>query len=82
MWRIAVEKRARKATERIPAKDAERVALAIDRLGIDPYAGDVRKLGPGSYRLRVGSYRVFFSIDPAARIVTVIDLVRRSSTTY
>jgi len=50
----------------------------------DPFSGDVLKLeGEGNrWRRRVGSYRIFFSVDGAARTVPVSAIVRRTSKTY
>jgi mRNA interferase RelE/StbE len=35
-----------------------------------------------SYRLRVGSYRVFFEFDGAVRIVTIEEVKKRDERTY
>jgi mRNA-degrading endonuclease RelE of RelBE toxin-antitoxin system len=50
----------------------------------DPFAGDVLKLEGGSdrWRRRVGSYRIFFSVDTSTRTVFVTAIVRRTSKTY
>jgi mRNA-degrading endonuclease RelE of RelBE toxin-antitoxin system len=49
----------------------------------DPFAGDVLKLeGEASrWRLRVGSYRIFFSVDAICRTVSASAIVRRTSKT-
>jgi mRNA-degrading endonuclease RelE of RelBE toxin-antitoxin system len=50
----------------------------------DPFAGDVLKLEgeKDRWRRRVGNYRIFFTVDQAARTVAVSAIVRRTSTTY
>ena len=49
----------------------------------DPLGGDVVKLkGQGAFRRRVGSYRIIFSIDVQALAAAIIDIQRRTSTTY
>jgi mRNA interferase RelE/StbE len=50
--------------------DRERIAAAIDRLP----GGDVRKLRGvhHTWRLRVGEWRVLFSIDHADRVIDVL----------
>jgi len=50
----------------------------------DPFSGDVLKLeGEGNrWRRRVGSYRIFFAVDTAARTVDVSGIVRRTLSTY
>jgi mRNA-degrading endonuclease RelE of RelBE toxin-antitoxin system len=51
----------------------------------EPLAGDVVPLrGPyaGSYRRRVGAFRIIFTMNPVSAVVGVADIARRSSTTY
>jgi mRNA-degrading endonuclease RelE of RelBE toxin-antitoxin system len=50
----------------------------------NPFAGDVLPLTgqPGSFRRRVGNWRIFFDLDRAQRLVEVRDIVRRATTTY
>lgn len=51
---------------------------SIDALATDPRGKGVVKLkGRDGYRLRVGSWRVLFVIDDAARIVTVTGFGQR-----
>jgi len=50
----------------------------------NPFSGDIIKLEGANnhWRRRLGSYRVFFAADTAARTVAVSAIVRRTSTTY
>jgi mRNA-degrading endonuclease RelE of RelBE toxin-antitoxin system len=50
----------------------------------DPFSGDFLKLegGDSRWRRRVGSYRIFFSVDLTLRTVDVTAILRRTSTTY
>lgn len=83
-WTIHVAKAARKQLLKLPAKDQARITAALQSMQTDPFGGDVVKLeGEGNrWRRRVGNYRIFFSIDIAARTVDVTAIVRRTSTTY
>jgi len=50
-----------------------------------PLAGDITPLkGPhqGSYRRRVGAFRIIFTVDPKDAVIAVADIARRTSTTY
>jgi mRNA-degrading endonuclease RelE of RelBE toxin-antitoxin system len=50
-----------------------------------PLSGDVTPLkGPyqGSYRRRVGEFRIIFTLNPGSATVAVADIARRTSTTY
>jgi mRNA-degrading endonuclease RelE of RelBE toxin-antitoxin system len=83
-WTVLVAKPAQKQHARFPAKDQTRIADAIAQMADDPFAGDVLKLEGGGerWRRRVGSYRIFFSVDASARKVSVSAIVRRTSKTY
>jgi mRNA-degrading endonuclease RelE of RelBE toxin-antitoxin system len=49
----------------------------------DPLVGDVVKLaGHDAFRRRVGAYRIIFRIDFQARAVVILDVARRTTTTY
>jgi mRNA-degrading endonuclease RelE of RelBE toxin-antitoxin system len=50
----------------------------------DPFSGDVVRLKaqPTAWRRRVGDYRIFFDIDPGQLVIDVVEIRRRTSTTY
>jgi len=37
---------------------------------------------PAAFRRRVGSWRIFYDVYPERQVVSVVDIVRRTSTTY
>lgn len=84
IWIIVVAKAAQKQLQRIPAKDSDKIAAAIQGMADDPFQGDIIKLEgeENRYRRRVGSYRIFFRADRASRTVGISAIVRRTSTTY
>jgi mRNA-degrading endonuclease RelE of RelBE toxin-antitoxin system len=56
---------------------------ALDAMRADPLSGDVVKLaGHDAFRRRVGNYRIIFRIDFKAVAVGVLDIQRRTTTTY
>jgi mRNA interferase RelE/StbE len=83
-WTLLVARAARKQFARFPAKDQKKIAAALQALAEDPFSGDIIKLegAENRWRRRVGSYRVFFIIDPATMTVAVSSIARRTSTTY
>ncbi len=83
-WTVVVAKPVQKQAKRFPAKDQDKIAAALLAMGADPFAGDVIKLeGEGNrWRRRVGSYRIFFSVDSTKRTVNVSAIARRTSKTY
>jgi mRNA-degrading endonuclease RelE of RelBE toxin-antitoxin system len=69
----------------MPARDRQRIAQVLLNMEQEPLSGDVTPLkGPyaGSYRRRVGSWRIIFTLRSGNAVVGVADIVRRTSTTY
>ena len=82
-WAVGVSNRARRNLKRVPAADQQRIMAALDALRSDPLSGDVVKLaGQDAFRRRVGNYRIVFRIDFKAFAVGVLDIQRRTTTTY
>lgn len=71
-YRVVVARSAERELQALSADARRRVGMALLRLEADPRPHGVRKLaqGPG-WRLRVGEYRVLFTVDDDARLVTV-----------
>lgn len=56
---------------------------ALDGMQTTPLTGDVVKLaGQDAFRRRVGNYRIIFRVDFKAFVVGVMDIQRRTTTTY
>ena len=70
-YRIEIMKPARKFIERQPRHMQERLLKAIYRL---PSEGDIKPLGgaDATYRLRVGSYRVVYTVKEDVLTVVVL----------
>lgn len=83
-WRIGVDPTARRALNRFPKKDSERILDVFDQLIFDPYIGDIEKLEgeENKWRRRVGNYRIFYRIYQHSRTVYVVEIERRDSHTY
>lgn len=78
-YRIEYAKGVEKDFRKIPTKTADRIAKAIDKLGINPRpSGSVKLVGFDSeYRIRVGSYRVIYQIHDSVLVVLVIEIGHR-----
>lgn len=76
MYRIVIEKRARRFLEHLPRQDQQRIVTALEKL---PDAGDIKALREhtGMFRLRVGEYRVIYTVDHGRLVVCVVDLGNR-----
>ena len=83
-WILQVTKPAEKDLRRLPARDRERVRAALLATQADPFSGDIKRLKnqPAAWRRRCGEYRLFYDLYPAHRLIIVVAIARRTSTTY
>ena len=83
-WTLRVARRAEKSLARSPAKDRARLVTAIGEMQDNPFVGDVVRLQgeDNTWRRHVGSYRILFEIDIKGLTVDVLEVARRTSTTY
>ncbi|MHB8689211.1 MAG: type II toxin-antitoxin system RelE family toxin [Candidatus Dormibacteraceae bacterium] len=67
-----------KAYRRLRGAVADRIAAAIDALGIDPRpTGSVKLAGRDDFRLRVGDYRIVYAVDDADNLVLIARIAHR-----
>ena len=78
-YSVEITASAEKALARLPKDDMTRVVRAITALATEPRPGGCRKLEGHEdiYRIRVGLYRVIYSIDDRRIIVVVLKLGHR-----
>ena len=77
-YSVCIKRSAEKEMDRLPARTFERVAQAVLKLERDPRPTGSKKLrGAQDYRLRVGSYRILYSVDDRNRVVEVIAVGHR-----
>ena len=82
-YRVEILPAALKEYRGVPTTHRESIKKAVLGLEGDPRGAQVKKLsGREYYRLRVGDWRVIFAISDARKIVSVIAVERRTSTTY
>ena len=88
MYRLEVSPSADRDLEklkgRIRRQDFERLRDAIGSLADEPRPQGVRKIkgAERAYRIRVCSYRVVYDIYDNDNLVLILQVVRRSETTY
>ena len=83
-WKVEITGPAQKDLRKLPAADQARVEAALATMRDDPFAGDIVRLKaqPTAWRRRVGNYRIFYDVYLDYRMVVVVAVLRRSSTTY
>ena len=69
---------------RIRRQDFERLRDAVGGLADEPRPQGVRKIkgAERAYRIRVGSYRVVYEVYDNDNFVLILQVARRSETTY
>lgn len=83
-WTLRVAARAAKNLAKAPAKSQRLIRAALEEMALNPFSGDIVRLHSerATWRRRVGSYRIFFDVYPDSQMVDVVDIDRRTSTTY
>lgn len=71
MYRIIVKKPAKKFIDRLPQNEKRRIVEAIERL---PEGSDIKRLHGHNdlYRLRVGDYRIIYTINDGELVICII----------
>lgn len=72
-YKIEIRKSAVKFLLKQERKTQQRLLTAINGL---PHTGDIKKMAgyTSLYRLRVGSFRVLYEVNPQSNILTLIDV--------
>ena len=76
MYKIIIQKRAKKFIDKLPLNEKRRVVAAIEQL---PNGNKIKKMKNHNdlFRLRVGDYRIIYTVDNGELIVYVIDAGNR-----
>lgn len=84
-WTIELSRTAGRSLERMQQKERHQVATAIEQMKTDPFVGNVialRGQHEGTFRRRVGAWRLLFETDVETQTVHILAILRRTSTTY
>ena len=77
-YSLRIKRSAEKDMDRLSAAVFDRLAEAILQLESEPRPHGSRKLrGTEEYRLRVGSYRILYTVDDATRTVVIVAVGHR-----
>lgn len=83
-WELFIRKRARKNLAHFPKKDQIHIAEILREIVFNPYSGNIEKMEGeiNVWRRRVGSYRILFELRVSDKTIAVLDIRRRTSSTY
>lgn len=78
MYEILITEVAEKTLDKLPVQTAERLIKAIYKLANQPRpSGCVKLSGSENYRIRVGDYRIIYSIQDDVLVVEVLKVGHR-----
>lgn len=83
-WTVRIARRAEKQLAKIPPKSRRLLLDVLEEMQTDPFQGDIKSLKGerSAWRLRVGACRIFFDAFPDRHEIDILDIVRRTTTTY
>ena len=83
-YRVELSRKAQKQLDRVPDRQAERIWNAIRGLGERPIPPGAKRMSGAAptWRMRVGEYRVLYSIFGGDNLLTIDSVKRRTTTTY
>jgi len=78
-YKVEISRTAEKQLRRLPQDDRRRVARAMVALGSDPHPAGSRRLTgyDDVFRIRVGRYRIIYSVEGRRLIVIILKLGHR-----
>ncbi|MFH0913954.1 MAG: type II toxin-antitoxin system RelE/ParE family toxin [Chloroflexota bacterium] len=83
VYQVEIHRAAQRHMLSLPTQARMTIVQAIDRLAETPRPSGCKKLrGTELWRFRIGRYRVVYTIDDEARLVTVVKVALRREDTY
>lgn len=79
-YNIEIKKSAVKEIKNLPRKECKKILFAVESLGNNPRPRECKKLSQEEkYRIRIGNYRILYSIEDIALVVFVVKVAHRQS---
>lgn len=76
--KLFITKKAEKSLDKIPDSVAKNISENILRLSKNPFPTNSKKLqGKENYRLRVGVFRVLYTLDKKKKEITILRIAHR-----
>lgn len=78
MYEVVVTRSAAKSIAKLPANRRRQIASAIQQLAYNPRPPGCRRLrGESNWRIRVGDFRIIYSIDDGQLVVVILKVSPR-----
>lgn len=78
MYRLELSNIAHKQIESLPHRLAQRINEVIARLANEPRpAGSKKLMGIEGYRIRIGDYRILYTVNDESRLIIVYRVKHR-----
>ena len=79
-YQVTFARSARKELERLPSREVKRIIAKITALAFEPRPAGCRKLvsEQNLWRIRIGEYRVVYSINDETKIIDIVTVRHRS----
>ncbi len=81
-YTVEISRRAQRELTKFQMLDFQRILEVIKGLEDNPRPKGVRKLRGSTYRVRIGGWRIIYSVFDKDKLVVVGKVVRRSEDTY
>ncbi|HPG41987.1 MAG TPA: type II toxin-antitoxin system RelE/ParE family toxin [bacterium] len=77
-YKIEIKKSAAKELDQLPVKDLHKIIEKIQGLSVNPRPpGCVKLTDQEKYRIRVGRYRILYSIEDKMLVVYIVKIAHR-----
>ena len=84
-WKIVLDRQPQKEMRRLPSDLRQQIDRAILALAEDPRPAGckpVKDAPRGTYRVRVGAYRVIYTVLDSKKVIVVARVRKRDESTY
>ena len=80
-FKLLIHKKALRELNELPAEDKRQILDAVSMLEVDPFKGDVKPIKglKGVFRLRVGDYRIAFTVNFKENEVAILKIAKRKT---
>jgi len=80
-FKLLIHKKALRELNELPAEDKRQIFDAVSMLEVDPFKGDVKPIKglKGVFRLRVGDYRIAFTVNFKENEVAILKIAKRKT---